>query len=369
MIIFIIEIIIVIFGLLSSVLLFFHFPKLLNKKSSFETFPGVSVIIPARNEERNLELLLSDLLKQSIRPLEIICVDDASEDHTASVAQKYGVRLISVQNKPDDWIGKTWACQCGAKASSGELFLFLDADVRLSRNGIFKLLSANAAYGSTISVQPYHRTETNYEQLSLIFNLVQIAANGTALPRPNPLGLYGPVILISRTDYNAVGGHNVVKSSIVEDVALGIQLKKSGLPYRVFVGDHDIAFRMYENGLKSLLEGWTKNLASGAEKTPPQILLLVVLWIASLISVPLHMFAALLNADLVQASFFGVLYVVWAVVLSILSKKIGLFRSWTTLVFPIPLFTFFGVFALSAIKKALHMKVRWKDREIPLETK
>jgi len=61
----------------------------------------------------------------------------------------------------------------------------------------------------------------------MIFNLVQIAANGTALPKPRNIGLYGPVILISRQDYEKAGGHRRVKSSVVDDMALGSGTVKS----------------------------------------------------------------------------------------------------------------------------------------------
>ena len=69
-------------------------------------------------------------------------------------------------------------------------------------------------------------------QLSLIFNLVQIGANGAAMTKPPKIGLYGPVILMERGDYWQVGGHEVVAGDIVEDVALGLKLKEAGLDYQ-----------------------------------------------------------------------------------------------------------------------------------------
>jgi 4,4'-diaponeurosporenoate glycosyltransferase len=177
----IIELAVVVIGFMAAAVLFYRIPKLPEAEAPAQSTPAVSIVIPARNEEKNLDLLLRDLTLQTLRPLEIICVDDASEDRTAEVARAYGVRVLSVKDKPEDWTGKTWACQQGAEAAGGNLLLFLDADVRLGRRGLEKLMSARRKSGGTISVQPYHRTEKNYEQLSLVFNLVQIAANGTAL--------------------------------------------------------------------------------------------------------------------------------------------------------------------------------------------
>jgi 4,4'-diaponeurosporenoate glycosyltransferase len=365
----IIELVIALVGLAATAVLFFRIPRLTGQAALPEALPEISVIIPARNEERNLALILNDLVKQSLPPLEIIVVDDLSEDGTAAVALAHGVRLISVRNKPEGWTGKTWACQCGAEAAGGELLLFLDTDVRLGKHGLRRLLSEFIKQGGAVSVQPWHRTERHYEQFSMIFNLVQIAANGSALPWRSPEGLYGPVILISRDDYRTLGGHQAVKASIVEDMSLGLRLKQLGLPYSVCIGDGDIAFRMYAGGFRSLLEGWTKNLASGAAKTPHVVFLLVFLWISSLASAPYHLVLALAGAHWAWAALYGVIYAAWALVLNGLTTQIGRFRRWPILLYPLPLLVFFSVFVLSAIKKIFRLKVRWKGRAIPMEAK
>jgi 4,4'-diaponeurosporenoate glycosyltransferase len=246
--------------------LFYHLPLLPGVRNKPENFPSISVIIPARNEEKSLLLLLKDLNAQSVPAFEIICVDDASEDATAQTALCFGVRLLSVHDKPKGWTGKSWACQKGAKAAKGDVLLFLDADVRLGKDGLRRLVQAYSDCGCIVSVQPYHQTEKSYEQFSLMFNLVQIAANGSALPKPVNIGLCGPVMLISQADYALAGGHKVARNSVIEDLALGMELKKAGIPYQLFMGDADISYRMYCGGLGSLLQGWVKNLASGGSQ-------------------------------------------------------------------------------------------------------
>ena len=364
-----IELAIALAGLAATAVLFYRIPRLSKKVALSESNPAISVIIPARNEEQNLKLILDDFKKQSLSPLEIIVVDDMSEDQTAAVAKEYGVCLISVHQKPEGWTGKTWACQCGADAAGGALLLFLDADVRLGENGLRRLVSAYMAEPGTISVQPWHHTERAYEQFSMLFNLVQIAANGTALPRHSPEGLYGPLILISRKDYLTLGGHQSVKDCIVEDMSLGLQLAQLKLPYRIFIGDRDISFRMYAGGFKSLLEGWTKNLASGAARTPPYVFILVFLWISSLASAPYHIITALIGSHWVWAALYGFIYAVWITILFGLTKQIGRFSRWTVLLYPLPMLVFLYVFILSAVKKIFRLKVRWKGRTIATETK
>jgi 4,4'-diaponeurosporenoate glycosyltransferase len=269
----IVEFIIVLAGLIISWVLFNRFPQI-KGRFSIDSLLRISVIIPARNEEKNLPLLLDDLKKQSTLIYEIICVDDGSADDTVKIASSFGARVISLQDKPEDWTGKTWACQNGADAARGDLFLFLDADVRLSVDGIGTLLYAYEENGSVISVQPYHQTEKIYEYFSLFFNLIQYAANGLGLPKKKNAGLYGPVILISRSDYYAIDGHRSVKNSVVEDMDLGERLKQSKIDFHLFLGNRDIAYRMYGDGFKSLLQGWIKNLAAGMAKINIGVLLM-----------------------------------------------------------------------------------------------
>ena len=88
----------------------------------------LSIIIPARNEETNLPTLLRSLTAQSVRPLEILVVDDASTDRTPGIARQNGAQVIPSLPLPAGWRGKTWACHQGAQHASGQLLLFLDAD-------------------------------------------------------------------------------------------------------------------------------------------------------------------------------------------------------------------------------------------------
>lgn len=364
-----IEFVIVIFGLAVTPVLFYHFPKLPESRIKDRSYPTVSVIIPSRNEEKNLPLLLNDLHSQSAELSEIICVDDDSSDATARIAESNGITVLSLQDKPEGWAGKSWACQNGANVATGELLLFLDADVRLEHNGILRIIQAYCDSGSTISVQPFHKTEKIYEQLSMLFNFIQIAANGTALPKPVDVGLYGPVILISKSDYNKIGGHESVRKSIVEDMALGAKLKEAGIPFKLFIGDKEISFRMYGDGLKGLLQGWIKNIAAGAAKTPPHVLGMVFFWISSLISVPAHVIMSAVSGNVLFSVIYSLLYIIWVTLLYFYSKRIGQFRLIAIVFYPVLMVVFLGVFAVSIFKKVCGLKVIWKGRSIAQEEK
>lgn len=324
----------------------------------------MSIIIPARNEENVLPFLLQDLRNQSLQASEIIVVDDESEDATAQIASSLGAKLISLQEKPNGWTGKSWACQQGAEAAQGEVLLFLDSDVRLGKDGLRRLMQAHSDCKCTISVQPYHKTEKTFEQFSMIFNLIQIAANGSALPKPIKIGLCGPLILISRADYARVGGHRIVRNSVIEDLSLGLELTNAGIPYQLFMGDADVSYRMYSGGLISLFQGWIKNLASGAAKTSWLVLLLVFFWIASLASVPIQLIKSAITVDLPWLIVYAVLLIIWMLILTRLTRRIGHFQVWAIFFYPILILALFGVFAVSLFRKIFGLKTNWKGRKV-----
>lgn len=359
---------IIILGFIASLIMFSVFP-VLRKGSTVRSTHRISVIIPARNEEKNLQLLLKDLKHQTIKLDEIICVDDGSTDRTNEIADAFGVKVIVIDDKPHDWTGKAWACQKGAESATGDLLLFLDADVRLSVDAIRNIVMAYEDNACTISVQPYHQTKEFYEQFSFFFNVIQIAANGTSLRfKTKNIGLYGPVILFDKSTYMAMEGHLVAKSSIVDDVVLGEKLNEMGMSFKLFLGGEDISFRMYGYSFRSLIQGWVKNYATGASKTPRLILVLVCLFIASCLTTMYMMWTYLSVYPYDMISLLVLfLYSCWVIELSRIGSKVGNFKLSTSLLFPLHLMFFIVVFLISMFKKHFQRYVTWKGRKINLD--
>lgn len=358
------NVMVILIGLLSSLFLFSHFPVLKGKAIGNPQY-NISVVIPARNEEKNIKLLLQDLMKQTVKAYEIICVDDCSEDETYKVATSFNIDVLSIKDKPDDWTGKAWACQKGGEYATGDIILFLDADVRLSPNAISSLLNTYMDNKSVISVQPYHRIEKFYEQFSFFFNIIQIAANGVSIKGSyKSVGLYGPVILIDRQTYIAIDRHLSAKKSIVDDLALGEKLKQEGFLFKLFLGGEDFSFRMYGSNFKSLFLGWTKNYGTGAFKTPISLLIPVFLWVTSCISIVIILIQSIIdqNAIYILGSIF--LYLLWVFELFRISYRIGKFKKIIVVAFPIVLTFFIFTFGVSFFRKLFHMNVVWKDRKI-----
>ncbi|MEL7659366.1 glycosyltransferase [Acetobacterium wieringae] len=360
-------------GLVASWVLFNRFPGLEqgDAQEAGNNNPQLSVIIPARNEEKNLALLLTDLQNQTRAIHEIICVDDDSTDHTASIVGAYRATLITAASKPDGWLGKTWACQQGGEAASGELLLFLDADVRLSPTALSKLLRARQKTGIVVSVMPYHRILKTWEALSFFFNCLQMGANGlglsSGLKTSCGVGLYGPVILIDRGDYQAVGGHAAIKDCIVDDVALGEKLRDKAIPFALFLGDHDISYRMYGGGLRDLIDGWTKNQAAGVARTPLFLIVLVFFWITAAASAPLYLVLCLVWQQWLWGAIMTACYGIWVLELTRIARQIGSFSVISIVCYPLLLLFYLGIFLRSLAKKILGRPVIWKDRKIRLD--
>ena len=275
---------------------FFNFRFLPNGSNEKKQEVAITVIIPARNEEANLPHLLGDIAAQTLQPKEVICVDDESSDNTAWVAAAHSAKVISITEKPAGWTGKAYACQTGAEKAKGELLLFLDADVRLAPSAFRSFVSAFFTCGCTLSVQPYHSTQCWFEQLSLFFNYIVAASLASPLPvGPKTRGLFGPVIFISKEDYRACGGHAGVRGKVLEDIGLGRALNAKGIAYECFLGGKEITFRMYAEGPRSLVEGWTKNFASGAFSSTPLFIVAIFLWMASMFILPVRLASAVIG--------------------------------------------------------------------------
>lgn len=322
----------------------------------------LSIIIPARNEEQNLPTLLRSLATQAIRPREIIVVNDASTDGTAKVARAFGARVINSQPLPDGWRGKTWACQQGAQVATGERLLFLDADTWFEPAGLRRVLAEfHTAGGGVLSVAPHHAVRSFHEQFSAFFNLVMLAGTGAFTLLGDclaPRGLLGQFMLIERAAYDRVGGHAAVKGRILENFWLAEPLRAAGVPLRCRSGRGVFAFRMYPQGGRELVDGWTKGFASGAGQTPLPILLLVIAWMIGLMTVPLGL--AFAGNPLRWLAAYGLCaaQVAW------LLRRVGTFHWGTALFYPGPLIFYFVVFTRSVRRSRHQQTVAWKGRQI-----
>ncbi len=336
---------------------------------------SVSVVIPARDEETTLPTLLESLRRLTVGVSDIVVVDDGSRDATASVARSAGTGVLPAAAPPPGWTGKAWACHVGARATSGDLLLFLDADTVLAPDALSGLLELHERHGGLVSVQPFHSVVRPYEQVSSYFNVMSLLASAAFARRPGKQPMaFGPCLLTSRSDYERAGGHAAVRGEILDDVQLAAAYQRAGLPVRCAVGGQSISMRSYPGGVRQMADGWTKNFASGASAAAPGPALAAVLWVGAHHAVAVG--ATLALAEAVTGRGAPLTYghpALWAVAwvgvawqLRSILRRIGSFRWWTWVLFPLPLLAFDVLFARSAALTVVRRSVRWRGREVDL---
>ena len=256
--------------------------------------------------------------------------------------------------------------------ASGEILVFLDADTVLEKNGLKNIIETYVERDGVLSIQPYHKMRNLYEQFSAFFNIVMMAAIGTFTilgRRIKPIGLFGPVVAIKRQYYLDSGGHEKVKGEILEDVAYGSELQKKGVEVYCLGGKDTISFRMYPNGIKELINGWSKGFAVGAVKTSIPLLVLIVAWISGSIGTTRSLIEAIVATNNVQMAIWGSLYLLYVAQIYWMLVRIGNFKFYTALFYPIPLSFFVVVLTYSFVRIFLSRSVRWKGREKDLRHK
>jgi 4,4'-diaponeurosporenoate glycosyltransferase len=334
---------------------------------------SVSVVIPARDEENTLPALLQSLQELAVGVREVLVVDDSSRDATAAVARGARATLLPAGELPLGWTGKAWACHVGARSAGGDLLLFLDADTILAPDALEALLAMRDGQPGLVSIQPFHRVVRAHEQLSSYFNAVSVLASGAfsgSLTRRRMA--FGPCLLTSRTDYERAGGHAAVRREVLDDVQLALAYHRAGLPVRCAVGGRSVTMRSYPGGLRQLVDGWTKNVASGAAAANPGPRLVAGSWVAAhhaiAVGAALSVAEVATGHDLALAHGDPILWALaWVVVawqLRSTLRPLGSFRWWTWALFPVSLLAFDLVFARSLLRTVVRRSVRWRGREV-----
>jgi len=239
--------------------------------------PSLSIVVPARDEERSIERCVRSLLAQEWVDFEVIVVDDRSTDATLRILERLAredarLHVVSGADLPEGWVGKPWALTQGERLARGDWLLFTDADsVHDPRGAASSLRFATAAGVDALSIATRQELETFWERAALpaILGMVLYvrgplgAINDPA--QPDKALANGQYILVSRRAYDALGGHAALRDEIVEDVAFAQRIKADGRFGFVLAGGDAIAsVRMYHS-LAEIWGGFTKNVFVGAE--------------------------------------------------------------------------------------------------------
>jgi cellulose synthase/poly-beta-1,6-N-acetylglucosamine synthase-like glycosyltransferase len=328
----------------------------LQPESNFFAMPNLSVIIPARNETKVLPALLNSLKEQHYpSPLEVVVVDDNSQDDTAKIAQSLGAKVISLAELPPGWLGKPHACQRGAESASGDWLLFTDADT------IHQPEAAISAVGHAIrnnldglSLFPGHNTSGWYDAVVLGTAFTALFAGwGTMTNMFN-----GQFILVKKSIYLSTGGFSSVRLAAVEDVAFGARLQQQGFKTEVMRGELIASVHMY----RSLTQLWygIARLGSGTLTRSPISTLFMVLFIAQL-TLPL---TYALSSSLGLTSWFLPL-LSWMIVAGMVVPWMRRIRS-TGMAFLAPFGAVFIIIAAvwGVMQRATGWGITWKGRRV-----
>lgn len=242
-----------------------------------DDLPWITALVPAKDEESTLADCLASVCSQTYPRLEILVIDDRSTDRTAEIARKFAlrddrVRLISVNHLPPGWTGKNHALHEAAFEARGEWLWLIDSDTRHHPDSLAIVYAYARRHSAALaSLVPEMRCETFWEKLlqplegivlMRSFPLFHVNNDNHPLAFAN-----GQYILISRSAYDASGGHAAVRDRFVEDIYMAKRVKALGLPVRVAIGTEISSTRMYTS-LGQIIRGWSRILYDALGRKP-----------------------------------------------------------------------------------------------------
>ena len=252
--------------------------------------PSVNICIPARNEADSIERCVRSAVEQRYPNKKVYVLDDHSTDGTSELLEKLKqeypnlLSVIEGNPKPDDWLGKSWACHQLSQKSSGNILVFIDADTWLEPETTAKLVRT---MGRDIidfaTIWPEQQLKSFWEKT--IIPLVYFALL-TLLPtryvykvpkwipsalrkKMGPLfaAACGQFMAFKRSAYEAIGGHESVKNKVVEDVELAKNIKRNGFSMKMYHGLQTVHCRMYTSAAE-IWDGFRKNFFAGFGYNP-----------------------------------------------------------------------------------------------------
>lgn len=249
--------------------------------------PAVSVLIPARNEERSIAESVAAALESREVDLEVVVLDDHSEDRTAEIvswiaARDPRVRLESAPPLPAGWCGKQHACAVLARHARNPVLVFVDADVRLAPDGLARAAAFLERSGAgLISGVPRQETVTFLERL--LIPLIQFVLLGFLPVERMRRSLHpaygagcGQLFVTRREAYEKAGGHEAIRSSLHDGIALPRAFRRAGIATDLFDATEVAVCRMYRNAgevWRGLAKNATEGVASPGKIVPVTALL------------------------------------------------------------------------------------------------
>ena len=243
--------------------------------------PLVSVVIPARNEARNIERCAQSVLATGYPSVQVVIVDDRSEDGTGDIARALArtdsrVCVVDAPPLPDGWFGKQWACTVGVAVARADLLCFADADTTHAPDLLPRSINAmRARRADLLSVIGRQELGSFWERVvqPQVFSMLLARYGSTeSVNRSRRVSdkiANGQCVFVRREAYEEVGGHGAVRDKVAEDLVLAQRFFAAGKRVELVLGLAQLSTRMYRS-LHELVEGWMKNVYAGALDAIPE---------------------------------------------------------------------------------------------------
>lgn len=323
----------------------------------------VSILIPARNEARNIGNLLQNIIDQDFPFLEVLVYDDLSTDDTASIVWSFHkkderIRLIQGPDLPAGWLGKNHACHQLAQKAKGHYLLFLDADVRIEKNLLNNSLAHMQKHKlDLLSIFPQQLMKSLGEKISVpVMNWVLLSLLPLVLTRKSRMPAFaaanGQHMLFRGSVYRKYMFHKQCKNKAVEDIAIARLMKQKKLRTHTILSNGQIKCRMYSS-LNEALQGFSKNvLAFFGNNIAVAI---IIMLITTLGAIPVY----LALGRWVLLAYFAV-----ALLLRLLTAFLSKQNIWQSAMAAPLQQLIFCVMVVLAIIKRIKRKNTWKGRII-----
>ena len=326
--------------------------------------PMVSILVPARNEEHNLPVLLESLKKLTYREYEVIVCDDHSTDSTTEILKRFAqhtknLNWFTGKELPAGWLGKNFACHQLAEKATGDYLLFLDADVHIQPDFLTPLIN-RAIQGklSLLSVFPRQIMFSTGEKSTVpMMNWILLSLLPLSLIRfskkPSLAAANGQFMLFEANIYREKRWHQQVKAENVEDILIVRRMKQAGYRVEVLANFSAVSCRMYSS-YREAVEGFSRNIHQYFGGSSAVMLLFWLLTVPgillALLMLPLTGTLALISQILLIR-----------IVISLHSGQ----NLWSNLYYhPVQMAALTNIIIRNLLGKQ-KKSVKWKDREIP----
>ena len=341
----------------------------------------VSICIPARNEEANIGRCVESVLSQNYQQIEVLVLDDQSEDATPEILNELAntddrLKVLSGSTKPKDWLGKPWACHQLSNAATGDILVFIDADVWIEPETITNAVIA-LSNSDSVTIWPQQILHSFWENLivpTVYFSLltllpaVYVRRSPRWMPRflrpilnPKFVAACGQFIAFNKSTYQQIGGHHRVKSEVVEDMELARAIKNAGLSINMFHGKNAVYCRMYAS-YSEIWSGFQKNFLAGFGNVFEFIFMGVLHFLFFLM--PIYtLINGWMNSNNVSMLLSAIIIILYTIQRLILNRWFG-WKLYPAFLHPLAVLWFQGLGISCLYNKVFSRNTSWKGRPV-----